>query len=144
MTIEQLPFSELLAATTPDTPDPEAPHIWTLGWGPDYADENNWVGDVLWCESGQNDWKRECNEIDDLIVQAREETDPAVRTELYAQIEEMFFGPEGEYPFAPLFVRIAFVAVHDWYDYTPALFGGNQWYNYSIDWEAKQAAQGGG
>jgi oligopeptide transport system substrate-binding protein len=144
MTIEQLPFSELLAATTPDTPDPEAPHIWTLGWGPDYADENNWVGDVLWCESGQHDWKRECNEIDDLIVQAREETDPAVRTELYAQIEEMFFGPEGEYPFAPLFVRIAFVAVHDWYDYTPALFGGNQWYNYSIDWEAKQAAQGGG
>jgi oligopeptide transport system substrate-binding protein len=144
MTIEQLPFSELLAATTPDTPDAESPHIWTLGWGPDYADENNWVGDVMWCESGQNDWKRECNEIDDLIIQAREETDPAIRIELYAQIEEMFFGPEGEYPFAPHYVRIAFVGVHSWYDYSPALFGGAQWYNYSIDWEAKQAALGGG
>jgi ABC-type transport system substrate-binding protein len=47
MTIEQLPFSELLAATTPDTPDAESPHIWTLGWGPDYDDENNWVVYVL-------------------------------------------------------------------------------------------------
>ncbi len=139
--IEQQAFSELLAATSAETDDAEAPHMWTLGWGPDYADENNWVGDVLWCENAGNRQKRTCNEIDDLIVEAREESDPARRIELYAQIEEMFFGPEGEYPFFPIFVRIAFQGVHSWYDYSPALFGGDQWYNYSIDWEAKQAAQ---
>jgi oligopeptide transport system substrate-binding protein len=137
ITIEQQSFSELLAATAGDTPDEEAPHMWTLGWGPDYADENNWVGDVMWCENPDNRQKRTCNETDDLIVEARESSDPAKRIELYRQIEENFFGPEGEYPFFPIWVRIAFVAVHDWYDYTPALFGGNQYYNYSID----QAAQ---
>jgi oligopeptide transport system substrate-binding protein len=140
--IEQQAFAELLAATEADVPDAEAPHMWTLGWGPDYADENNWVGDVLWCENAGNRQKRTCNEIDDLIVEAREESDPARRIELYAQIEEAFFGPEGEYPFFPVWVRIAYQGVHSWYDYSPALFGGDQWYNYSIDWAAKQSALG--
>jgi ABC-type oligopeptide transport system substrate-binding subunit len=131
-----------LTATAAETPDEEAPHMWTLGWGPDYADENNWVGDVLWCGNAGNRQKRECNEIDDMIVEAREETDPARRIELYREIEEAFFGAEGEYPFFPIFLRIAFVAEHSWYDRIPALFGGNQLYEYTIDWEAKQAAQG--
>ena len=139
--IEQQPFRELLAATSGDTPDEEAPHMWTLGWGPDYADENNWVGDVLWCENPDNRQKRECNEIDDMIVAAREEPDPAKRIEMYRQIEDMFFGYEGEVPFFPQFVRIAFVAEHSWLDRIPALFGGEQYYNWSIDQAAKQAAQ---
>jgi oligopeptide transport system substrate-binding protein len=139
--IEQQSFADLLAATAAETPDAEAPHMWTLGWGPDYADENNWVGDVLWCENAGNRQKRECNEIDDLIVQAREEPDPATRIELYRQIEESFFGPEGETPFFPIFLRIAYVAEHSWLDRIPSLFGGEQYYNWSIDWEAKQAAQ---
>jgi oligopeptide transport system substrate-binding protein len=140
--IEQQPFSELLTATAADAPDEEAPHMWTLGWGPDYADENNWVGDVLWCET-DNRSKRTCNEIDDMIVEARLETDPAARIEMYAAIEEAFFGPEGEYPFFPIFLRIAYVGLHSWYtEYTPALFGGDQWYNYTIDQEAQLAARG--
>jgi len=139
--IEQQPFRELLAATSGDTPDEEAPHMWTLGWGPDYADENNWVGDVLWCENPDNRQKRECNEIDDMIVAAREEPDPAKRIEMYRQIEDRVFGYEGEVPFFPQFVRIAFVAEHSWLDRIPALFGGEQYYNWSIDQAAKQAAQ---
>ncbi len=141
--IEQQPFAELLTATAAATPDEEAPHMWTLGWGPDYADENNWVGDVLWCGNPGNRQKRECNEIDDLIVQAREEPDPDVRVELYRQIEEAFFGPEGEYPFFPIFLRIAFVAEHTWLDRIPSLFGGEQYYNWSIDQEGQLAARGG-
>jgi hypothetical protein len=34
--------------------------------------------------------------------------------------------------------------VHDWLDFTPALFGGAQWYNASIDQEAQLAAREGG
>jgi ABC-type oligopeptide transport system substrate-binding subunit len=116
--------------------------MWTLGWGPDYADENNWVGDVLWCET-DNRSKRECNEIDDLIVEAREESDPAARVELYSQIEELFFGAEGEYPFFPIYLRIQFGATHSWIDYTLALFGGQQWYNWTIDQAAQLAAREG-
>jgi oligopeptide transport system substrate-binding protein len=139
--IEQQPFAELLDATAGDVPDEEAPHMWTLGWGPDYADENNWVGDVLWCGNPDNRQKRACNEIDDLIVAAREESDPEKRIEMYRQIEEMFFGDEGEVPFFPIYVRIAFVGEHSWLDHPFALFGGQQYYNYSIDQAAQQAAQ---
>ena len=113
--VEQQPFADLLAATAGDVPDEQAPHMWTLGWGPDYPDENNWVGDVLWCGNPENRQKRTCNATDDLIVQAREEQDPQKRIELYRQIEENFFGPDGEYPFFPIWVRIAYVAKHSWY-----------------------------
>jgi len=140
--IEQQSFKELLAATAADVPDEEAPHMWTLGWGPDYPDENNWVGDVLWCENPGNRMKRECNEIDDMIVAAREETDPDKRVEMYREIEEKFFGEEGEMPMAPLYVRIAFVAQHSWLTAPRALFGGDQFYNWTIDQAAQMAAMG--
>jgi oligopeptide transport system substrate-binding protein len=138
--VEQQSFADLLATTQLD--DAEAPNMWTLGWGPDYGDENNWVGDVLHCDLTTR-MRRTCNESDDLIVEAREESDPAKRIALYAQIEENFFGPEGEIPMFPIFVRIAFVARHTgWYSHTDALFGGQQWYNDTIDNDAKKAAQG--
>ncbi len=138
--IEQLPFSELLDATASDDPG-EAPHMWTLGWGPDYADENNWVGDVLWCESS-NRQHRECDEIDDMIIEARLETDPATRVAMYAEIEDAFFGEEGTFPISPLYLRIAFTARHSWLDRVPALFGGDQLYNWTIDQAAQLEARG--
>jgi hypothetical protein len=78
-----------------------------------------------------------------MIVAAREEPDPAVRSELYREIEEAFFGPEGEYPFFPIFLRIQFTAQHSWYDGTRALFGGQQWYNWTLDQAAQLAAREG-
>jgi len=140
--IEQQSFRELLGATAADVPDEEAPHMWTLGWGPDYPDENNWVGDVLWCDNPGNRMKRTCNEIDDMIVKAREETDPDKRVEMYRQIEEDFFGKDGEMPFMPQFVRIAYVAQHSWLTAQRALFGGDQFYNWTIDQAAQMAAAG--
>lgn len=134
ITIEQQSFSELLATTKLD--DAEAPNMWTLGWGPDYGDENNWVSDVLSCETALR-MKRECNEIDEMLDAARVEADPAKRVEMYAEIEDAFFGEEGEFPFMPIFLRIAFVAEHSWLEYTPALFGGDQWYTWNIDQEAQ-------
>jgi oligopeptide transport system substrate-binding protein len=136
--IEQQSFADLLTATKAE--DDEAPHMWTLGWGPDYADENNWVGDVLHCTNAIR-MKRECNEIDTMIEDARFEADPEVRKELYASIEEAFFGEEGEVPFFPIFLRIGYVAEHAWLDRIPALFGGEHYYEWSIDADAQAAAQ---
>lgn len=137
--IEQQSFSDLLATTAAD--DDTAPHMWTLGWGPDYGDENNWVGDVLYCDNTKTRIRRTCNDIDKMIEEAREESDPEKRIELYRQIEDAFFGKDGEFPFMPIFLRIAYSAQHSWLTNTPALFGGDQWYNWTIDWDAKQAAQ---
>ncbi|MFN2147779.1 MAG: peptide ABC transporter substrate-binding protein [Anaerolineales bacterium] len=141
ITIEQLPFSELLAGTKASSPDEDVPHMWTLGWGPDYADANNMLGDVLWCE-GENRSKRSCNELDDLIIEARLETDPATRVELYRELEDGFFGREGEFPLFPIFLRIQYAPQHSWLNRPLSLFGGQQVYNYIIDQTAQLAARG--
>ena len=141
ITVEQLPFAELLAGTKASNPDSDVPHMWTLGWGPDYADANNMLGDVLWCE-GENRSKRSCNELDDLIVEARLETDPAKRVELYRQLEEGFFGTEGEFPLFPIFLRIQYAPQHAWLVRPLSLFGGQQLYNYMIDQAAQLEARG--
>ncbi|MCO5187375.1 MAG: peptide ABC transporter substrate-binding protein [Anaerolineae bacterium] len=138
--IEQLPFSELLDATASDDPA-EAPHMWTLGWGPDYADQNNWVGDVLWCE-GSNRQKRECDAVDEMIVDARTDPDPESRIAKYRAIEEALFGEEGTFPIMPIYLRIASQARHNWLDGTRSLFGGNQWYNWTIDQDTQLTARG--
>ena len=99
-------FSVLIESYQPDVPTADRPNIWTAVWGPDYPDANNWVFDSgLGCES-ENRYLRPCSEVDDLIAQAARESDPAVRTELYYRIEEMFFGPEGEHPMIPLMLRV--------------------------------------
>lgn len=136
--VEQQDFSDLLVATNAD--DAEAPHMWTLGWGPDYADENNWVGDVLDCNIDTRR-HRECDFIDDMLEEARYESDPEVRKQLYRDIEDAYFGYEGDFPFIPIYLRIAFIAEHSWLDRDLALFGGQQWYTWTIDVDAQAAAQ---
>jgi oligopeptide transport system substrate-binding protein len=137
--VEQQDFSDLLVATKAD--DAEAPHMWTLGWGPDYADENNWVGDVLDCNIDDRR-HRECDFIDDMLEEARYESDPEVRKQMYRDIEDAYFGYEGDFPFIPIFLRIAFTAEHSWLDRDIALFGGDQWYTWTIDVDAQAAARG--
>lgn len=138
--IEQLPFGTMLASTAAELPVEEVPHMYTLGWGTDYRDENNWVGDVLWCGLAGNRTRRACSAVDDLIREAGREQDPARRAAMYRQIEEAFFGPEGEMPIAPLSLTIYYEAVHTWLARTPAL-DTVRWYDWRIDWEAKQRAQ---
>lgn len=142
--VEQLEFSVLLEAIDANTPTQDRANTWTLGWGPDYSDANNWVNDVLSCTS-DNAFLRPCSEVDDLIDQAARESDPAVRDELYAEIEEAFFGAEGEFPIAPIYLRSGYSLFKPWYTgpfETDGLFGGPHWGAYSIDMAAKLAARG--
>jgi len=144
-TIEQQEFSVLLETVDKNNPPEDRPNMWTLGWGPDYADANNWVNEVLYCE-GQNDFTRPCSEVDDLIIQAAQESDPEKRIELYYRIEELFFGPEGDQPIIPLFLRLDYSLVKPWYTgpfETDGLFGGAHWDWRSIDQEAQMAARNG-
>jgi oligopeptide transport system substrate-binding protein len=142
--VEQLEFSVLLEIIDADTPSQDRPNAWTLGWGPDYGDANNWVNDVLSC-TADNAFLRPCTEVDDLINQAAQESDPAVRDQLYAEIEDAFFGVEGDYPIAPIFMDTGFVLIKPWYTgphESDGLFGGAHWGAFSIDMAAKLAAQG--
>ncbi len=142
--VESLEFSVLLQVRDRDTSTEERANAWTAIWGPDYSDANNWVNDVLHC-TADNEFIRECTEIDDLMDEAARETDPARRDELYAEIEEGFFGYEGEYPIAPIYLRSGYILVKSWYSgpfETDGLFGGAHWGSRSIDMAAKLAARG--
>lgn len=142
--VEQLEFSVLLEVTEPTTPTQDRPNTWTLGWGPDYPDANNWVHDVLGCDVA-NRFNRPCNEVDDLMAQAARESDPDVRSELYAEIESAFFGPEGEFPIAPIYLRSVYALVKPWYTgpfETDGNIGGAHYGAYNVDMAAKLAARG--
>ncbi|HEX3053810.1 MAG TPA: peptide ABC transporter substrate-binding protein [Aggregatilineaceae bacterium] len=145
-TVEQMEFTVRLQTTKASNSTEDRPNIWLALWGPDYPDANNWVGSVLSCEFSDNDFKRPCNEIDDLIDQAAREIDPDKRIELYAQIEEMFFGTEGEYPIAPIYMRLTYTLYKPWYTgpfETDGLFGGAHLDWRTVDQEVQQAARNG-
>lgn len=138
--IEQLEFTII-------PPDPNAipdfPHAETRGWGPDYPDANNWVNDVLHC-TVENELFRPCSDVDNLIEAIGAETDQQVRTEGYRQIEEGFFGEEGEFPILPIFMRANYILVKPWYTgpfTTDGIYGGTHWNTYSIDMTTKLAAR---
>lgn len=140
--LEQEEFYVLLETTARGAPDEIAPHVYFFGWGADYPDENNWVGDVLWCKLPGERSGRDCSEVDDLIVQARETLDPERRIALYREIEERFFGREGEFPIAPIFSDLFFTAEHAWVDSPPQqVAAGTGWYDIIIDQQAQLMAR---
>ncbi|GIK64791.1 MAG: ABC transporter substrate-binding protein [Chloroflexota bacterium] len=145
---ETLEFSVLLEVVGPESTLEDRPHAWTLGWGAEFPDAHNWVHDVLHCTDSyaSEQLNRPCSSTDDLIMEAGTNPDPAERTRLYAEIEEAFFGQDGEMPIAPLFQRMTFVMVQDWYTgsfETDSVMGMRHWDAYSIDREAKLAAREG-
>lgn len=64
-----------------------APMVYRSGWCQDYSDANNFDYDVFYSKSSQNDTGFFDAKFDELVAQARLETDVAKRTELYAQAE---------------------------------------------------------
>jgi len=143
--VEEAEFSVLLKSIKPDVPTPQRPNMWTLGWGPDYPDAQNWIHDVLSCNA-ENDFKRPCGDIDKMIDDAGKELDSKKRADMYRQLEEMFFGKDGEMTILPLYTRLAVSLHKPWYHglfETDALFGGAHWDTRTIDQAAQLAARGG-
>jgi len=145
LTIETVEWNVLLQSVKPDVPTAQRPHMYAMAWGPDYPDAENWMFDVLSCKA-QNVNKRPCDDakIDKMIDDAAKSTDPEQRKELYRQLEEAFFGPEGDFPIAPLAVNINWVLYKPWYTgffETDGLFGGPHWESRRIDQAAQLAAR---
>jgi oligopeptide transport system substrate-binding protein len=82
-------------------PPNDAVDVYRLGWIYDFPDAINGL-ELFTCDSGNNNtnW---CNEeFDALVEQARGEADEAARFELYAQMEDIMFGEDGEVPLTPI------------------------------------------
>lgn len=130
--IEQVQFGTLLARTRADA-GADRPDIWDLGWNAYYPDSHNWLGDILHCSESENRQRRPCTPSDELISQAATTIDDTARWPIYRDVEQQFFGNDGEYPVAPLFVESEYMLIHPWLTFQPARSGGEQYDRYQLD-----------
>lgn len=147
--VENQEWAVYLDTINKDTPIDEAPHIFRLGWCADYPDANNWVHEVFNSEAGANRLRRNCvdpncsevttSEFDELTATAGKEQDPATRAELYAQAEEILAVEEAAY--APIYYYSTEQVTKPWLTRNYPGVGSNDFYNWTIDMDAKIAAQ---
>ena len=83
-------------------PPDKSVDVFRFGWIGDYVDAINFL--ELWtCESGNNSTNYCNEELDRLVDKARATADNDARYELYAQIEEILVGDDGDMPIAPIY-----------------------------------------
>ena len=138
-TIESRTFAELRTVIDPDTPAEQRPNIFTFGNSPDYNDASTFA-DVLACGEGNYFGRQACTAADDLIREAGTQADD--RAALYQQVEQAFFGPEGEFPLIPLFQLTRYEALKPWVGgpiATDGLFDIVYFDDFTIDLEVRRS-----
>jgi oligopeptide transport system substrate-binding protein len=149
--VENQEWKVYLETIKKETPVQDEPGIWRMGWCADYPDENNWVYEVFYSGEGfENRLRRNCDdpncgsshlsEFDNLVAQAKLETDPAKRAEMYAQAEDILAAQEAAY--APIYHYTKVNVTKPWLTRNYPLLGGNDFFNWKIDMAAKLDAQG--
>ena len=78
-----------------------------LGWIGDFVDAINFL-ELFTCDSGNNNTNWCDPSYDQLVGKARATQNDQDRYEIYAQLEQKLFGPDGAVPFIPIY----------WYTYT--------------------------
>jgi ABC-type oligopeptide transport system substrate-binding subunit len=114
--------------------------IISMGWIADFPDMHNLMGNLISCERDVFSFEpeEECNQIDEMIDQAKQEISLNKRTSLYAQIEDACFGSQGDFPIIPMVMQIQNFAVHNWLE-TDNISGAKiPYYNWIIDMDLKQ------
>ncbi len=146
--VENQEWGVYLTTIQNDTPLADMPHVWRLGWCADYPDENNWVHEVFNADAGANRLRRGCvdevcaevvtSRFDDLTAQAGVEADPATRIELYFEAEQILSEIEAAY--IPIYFYAGNSVAKPWLTRDFPLLGGNNFFEWEIDWDAKTAA----
>ncbi|HLU11749.1 MAG TPA: peptide ABC transporter substrate-binding protein [Oceanobacillus sp.] len=108
----------------------EYPMIARAGWCQDYSDANNFLYDVFFSQSSQNDPGFANEEYDALVTQARTEPDTDVRRELYAQAEEIFVVEQAA--IAPIYWYSTNQLVRTGVEYAPSITGNEAYYLWSV------------
>jgi oligopeptide transport system substrate-binding protein len=147
--VENQEWRVYLTTIDHDTPLEDSFSMWRLGWCADYPDENNWVHEVFNSEEGANNLRRNCvddtctetsgpSRFDELTVQAAQETDPAVRAELYAEAEDILAGEEVAY--IPIYHYTTVNVAKPWLNRNYPTVSGLDFFNWSIDVDAQSEA----
>jgi oligopeptide transport system substrate-binding protein len=149
--VENQEWTVFLDTVNKDTPVEDAFHAYRLGWCADYPDENNWVHEVFNSEAGANRLRRNCadanctettgpSRFDELTTQAGQSQDPDERVELYREAEDILAREEAAY--APIYHYTTVNMSKSWLQRNYPPLGGNDFFNWKIDMDAKLAAQG--
>lgn len=149
--VENQEWAVYLDTIGKDTDIDLAPHIFRLGWCADYPDQNNWVHEVFNAEAGANRLRRNCTdaicsdatitEFDELTATAGKTQDPAERITLYEQAEDLL--ANGEAAYAPIYHYTSQNVTKPWLTRNFPTLGAADFYNWSIDMEAKNVAKDG-
>ena len=100
VTIKTQEWAQFLEFIGP--PPDKSIDVFRLGWIGDYVDAINFL--ELWkSDSGNNSTNFKNEEYDQLVEEARATPDNEGRYELYAQLEEVLLGEEGEVPITPIY-----------------------------------------
>ena len=98
--IKQQEFQQYLEFLGP--PPNKDVDVYRLGWIGDFVDAINFL--ELWtCKSGNNSTNFCSKEYDAKIEEARKTVDNDARYKLYADAEQILFGPDGEVPVLPIY-----------------------------------------
>jgi oligopeptide transport system substrate-binding protein len=119
-TLKQQEWAQYLEFLGP--PPNQAVDVYRLGWIYDFPDAIN--GLELWtCDSGNNNTNYCNKDFDALVEKARETPDDTARFDLYAQMEDMLFGQDGELPILPIywytFPNLEKLSVKDTFNISP-------------------------
>ena len=141
VTIENQEWGVFLDTIAPDAPIEEKPNVYRLGWCADYPDQNNWVNDVFNSASGNNSAMYSNPDFDALVEAAAIEPDQEKRLEMYKEAETLLVDTDAAiapiYYFTTVQMRKPYMT-----NVIVAPAGGNPWYQYTMDWEAKKEATG--
>jgi oligopeptide transport system substrate-binding protein len=121
------------------TKDPVAtPQIFRLGWCMDYPDANNWDREVFAAGGSYNPNAPDPGGIgwfnqhyEDLVKAAASETDPAKRTDMYAQAEELLVKTDAA--IAPIYWYTQTSVFKPYLKYTPTVVQHDYWYLWDIE-----------
>lgn len=107
----------------------DAPSTYRAGWCQDYGDANNFLYDVFYSGSSQNDTGFFSEEFDALVVEARVTADTAARVELYAQAENILVNTQAA--IAPISFYGLNLLVKPYIERAPSVTGNESYF----DWD---------
>lgn len=113
-----------------DSLSQDAPPIYRAGWCQDYSDANNFMYDVFFSETSQNDTNFVNAEFDELVLQARLETDVQARRDLYAQAEQILVQEQAA--IAPIYYYSLQLLVRPNIERAPSITGNEAYYLWSV------------
>lgn len=117
-----------------DTVRQDAPQIYRLAWCLDYPDAHNFLWDVFHSATDPDiNWSNP--EFDALVDQAKVETDPDVRRELYAQAEYILSNEVAG--LAPIYYYTFLNLTQPWVERTYSQIGNEYYEKWSVNLDAR-------